>query len=85
MIDCVSGNRSVPNKQSDQPEPPWIKVPDVDASWAGWRQGAGEDWLCEVWLPFWHSLDDKGRRDYLERYPVPNDDWQLQLDYFWKP
>jgi len=75
----------MPSEPPDPPEPPWIKIPDVDASWAGWRQGAAEDWLVEVWLPFWHSLDAEGRRKYLERYPVPDDDWQLQLDCFWRP
>lgn len=55
--------------------PPWLKYPDTEIFWGGWRQGNSENWLLNIWLPFWERLTTSEKRAYLEKYPPP-DNWQ---------
>ncbi len=70
-------------------DPPWIAYPasgTLGPIWGGWRQGTGEQWLHDHWLPFWGSLTSEERRDYLQRFPPPQDsDWALYLETTWVP
>lgn len=63
--------------------PPWIRYPDADPWWPGWRQGDAEAWLLGTWLPFWQQLDADQRRGYLNSHPPPGEDWQTHLKLYW--
>jgi hypothetical protein len=63
--------------------PPWIKYPNTEPTWGGWRQGTSEAWRHEIWLPFWRHLTPEQQQAYLEQYP-PDEDWRLFLTEFWK-
>ncbi|WP_428841644.1 hypothetical protein [Leptospira santarosai] len=69
---------------SFQIRPPWIVYPSSDPVWGGWRQGESEQWLQDIWLPFWQGLGPDERRLYLERFPSPDEDWNLYLTQYWK-
>jgi hypothetical protein len=60
--------------------PPWVAWPDEDPCWIGWRQGNAEGWLKLIWLPFWSSLHDDQRHDYVERWNGPPE-WQAYVSY----
>lgn len=70
-------------ERKNQPEAPWVKYPNTEPWWSGWRQGDSEQWLHESWFPFWRSLPPQDRRQFLERNPPPSDDWALYLDEYW--
>ncbi|MEM8531742.1 MAG: hypothetical protein AAGF95_12920 [Chloroflexota bacterium] len=58
--------------------PPWVAYPN-QAPWSGgWRQGNGEAWLHEVWLPFWRTLGPKERHTYVEKWNAPSE-WREYL------
>lgn len=59
--------------------PPWLKYPNTETFWGGWRQGNSEFWLLKIWLPFWERLSSSERLAYLEKYPPPTS-WKQ-----WKP
>ena len=64
-------------------EPPWVFAPNTEP-WSGyWRQGGGEYWLLEIWLPFWGELDAKQRENYLEKWQPPTEDWYEYLTVHW--
>lgn len=70
---------------ADELRPPWVVYGNVDPWWGGWRQGYGEAWLRDTWLPFWLGLTRTDREAYLKRWPPPNDDWrEYMLDYWVK-
>ncbi|MDI7158358.1 hypothetical protein QMM53_17810 [Leptospira santarosai] len=69
---------------SFQIRPPWIVYPENDPVWGGWRQGESEQWFRDIWLPFWQGLGPDERRLYLERFPSPDEDWNLYLTQYWK-
>jgi len=64
-------------------EPPWIAFPENAPWWGGWRQGYGEVWLQNVFLPFWKRLGPGEREEYLERWPPPDEDWREYLTEIW--
>lgn len=47
--------------------PPWIVFPDLHPN-APATQGFEEAYIDLEWLPFWRSLDDRQREDYLRRW-----------------
>lgn len=51
-------------------EPPWIKFPGFPPYDGFWRQ-AGEYWLAYEWVPYWESLTEDEKEDYLVRWQVP--------------
>ncbi len=63
--------------------PPWHEYPGSEPSWGGWRQGTGEAWLRDVWLPFWKPLSPEGRDAYLARWPPPDDEWSYYVKFLW--
>ncbi len=65
------------------PEPPWVVFPAADPTWGGWRQGAGELWLREQWLPFWSACDARARAAYLVANPPPSEEWRMYLEDLW--
>lgn len=44
-----------------------------------WRQG-GEAWFFYCWLPYWKSLSDEQKQQYLERWNVP-EAWRSRSVY----
>ncbi|MDI7174909.1 hypothetical protein [Leptospira santarosai] len=69
---------------SFQIRPPWIVYPSSDPVWGGWRQGESEQWLLDIWLPFWQGLGPDEQNLYLERFPPPDKEWNLYLTQYWK-
>ncbi len=66
-----------------EPSPPWVAYPNRGPTWGGWRQGYGEAWLHEVWLPFWRAITPGARRRFLTRWPPPSEDWKHYLEIQW--
>lgn len=64
--------------------PPWIAYPDSEPTWGGWRQGTGQAWLGEHWLPFWNELSLEDRKAYLEQWPPPNEEWRRYVTQVWR-
>jgi hypothetical protein len=58
--------------------PPWIKYPDYSPGDGFWRQ-SGESWLRDVWEPFYRTLSEQQKSEYLTRWNVP---WDWQKFYF---
>ena len=59
--------------------PPWAAYPDSSAVWGGWRQGSGDGYLSH-WRQWLADLPTEDRREYLKRYPAPDDE-RLWLDW----
>ena len=66
-----------------EPPPPWIKYPESDPIWGGWRQGISEAWLHDMWLPFWRGITPEARAAFLDRNPPPSDEWRMYLEQYW--
>ena len=58
--------------------PPWVSYPGFSPSDKFWRQ-EGEIWALEIWLPFWSSLNEAQRQDYLKKWDAPTE-WQAFYD-----
>jgi hypothetical protein len=70
--------------QNESLVPPWIRYPGHEPWWGGWRQGESEVWLLEEWLPFWRSLSEIERGQYIARWIPPDEDWHEYLTVHWK-
>ena len=73
----------MPMNETPESEPPapWVKYPESYPSWGGFRQGTSQAWFNEVWLPFWQSIDENGKSDFLKRFPPPSDEgWPSHLE-----
>ncbi len=70
-------------KHDENPSPPWVKYPDKEPYWGGWRQGESEHWLLNVWLPFWQKLTETEQQTFFENYPPPNDEWRDHILKHW--
>jgi hypothetical protein len=53
--------------------PPWVAFPEYDIYTGGWRQGNGEYWWHNVWLPFWSNMSTSERQSYLKQYSASKD------------
>jgi hypothetical protein len=60
-------------------EPPWVKKPEADFWWGGWRQGNLESFMI-AWLEQWQKMNASARVAYLKEFPVPNEDWMWWLE-----
>lgn len=66
--------------QIDDVFPPWLAFPEYDSFSGGWRQGDGEYWMLNVWLPYWEPLSETEKKHYLQKWKAPDDwkqKWQL--------
>lgn len=63
-------------------EPPWVLFPSEEPWWGGWRQGYGEAWLLNVWLPFWSKLGRGEKPAYLEKWGA-SPDWRYYALDLW--
>jgi hypothetical protein len=62
-------------------EPPWGSGDGIFylPTWSGsWRSGPGE-WQRNIWQSFWEKLNDEQKREYLEKYKAPPEDWYQNL------
>ena len=60
--------------------PPWQAFPEYDSFSGGWRQGNGEYWMLNVWLPYWEQLSTAEKQDYINKWNAPNnwkEQWQI--------
>lgn len=55
--------------------PPWQAFPKYDSLSGGWRQGNGEYWLLNIWLPYWKQLSEQEKQNYLNKWDAP-EDWK---------
>lgn len=61
-----------------EPPPPWIAYPGLHPQEGFWKFG-GEPYMNLVFRPFWKTLDDDGKRLYLERWKAP-EEWFAELN-----
>lgn len=61
--------------------PPWRIFADQPPEWGGWRQGNGEYWLHNVWLPFWSDLPQAERQRYLAAWDAPREWREAAMDW----
>lgn len=68
-----------------EPLPPWMQYPQILIGSIGWRMGAGEDYLHDVFYPFWWSLDTEKQNEYIEKFDLgatwpDREKWLRSLD-----
>ncbi len=56
-----------------EPQPPWILFLGSTPMDGLWRQGVSEWWFENEWQPFWWSLSEPQRADYLRRWDAPEE------------
>jgi hypothetical protein len=62
--------------------PPWQAFPGYDSFSGGWRQGNGEYWMLNVWLPYWKQLSEAEKNNYINKWNAPADwkeKWQILI------
>ncbi len=50
--------------------PPWLEYPEILIGSIGWRMGAGETFLHEVFFPYWRALNSNEQNAYVEKYDL---------------
>jgi hypothetical protein len=66
-------------RRNGPPEAPWRKFPQIPNSVSlGWRMGTGEAYLDFTFYPWWRSLTETQRLEYLESTRAPAD-WRERL------
>lgn len=68
------------DKDQETVNPPWVEYPNIDPDWMFWRSGTGEDWKCDVWLPYWYKLNSRERQEYLDKFPPPTEGWSMYIE-----
>lgn len=68
-----------------EPLPPWLQYPQILIGSLGWRMGPGEDYLHDVFYPFWWGLDTEKQNEYIEKFDLgenwpDRDKWLRSLD-----
>jgi hypothetical protein len=63
-------------------KPPWIEYPEYPPYDTFWRQ-AGEFYLKDMWEPYWKSLSDGQREEYLQKWHVPRKWKDFYFDTEW--
>ena len=53
-----------------EPLPPWLQYPQILIGSIGWRMGPGEDYLHDVFYPYWWSLDTEQQNEYIEKFDL---------------
>jgi hypothetical protein len=64
-------------------KPPWVCFPEYPPGDFFWRE-AGELWMCDVWEPYYQSLDEAQQVAYRERWQVPEVWWKFYFDPEWR-
>lgn len=68
-----------PGAPSAEVRPPWVEFPSVGPDDFFWRE-AGQTWRTLVWDPFFNSLDEPAKAEYLARWKVPADWYSSWFD-----
>lgn len=64
-------------------EPPWIQL-STDPPWhPKWRQGNSDHWMNLIWVPFWRKKKLEEKKNYLEKFPPPDEEWRDYLMAHW--
>jgi hypothetical protein len=66
-------------------EPPWIVFPrlDPDELSRHLKQGVTEPWFDQKWRPFWLSLSEAQRVQYLDHWKAPAR-WRDAINFFFE-
>ena len=67
-------------KEQKVVNPPWVEFSNIEPESSFWRQGTGEAWICDVWLPYWYQLTSLERREYLEKFPPSTESWSMFIE-----
>jgi hypothetical protein len=69
----------------DDCQPPWIVFPrlDPDELSRHLKQGVAEPWFDQNWRPFWSSLSQEQRAEYLDHWHAPQD-WRDAVRFFFE-
>jgi len=62
--------------------PPWVIFPNLFQGVPRWNQGIEEDYGVNHWLPFWQSLNQQEKQEYMDKYDCPLDwkDWLHEFE-----
>jgi hypothetical protein len=68
---------------ADGCEPPWVVFPrlDPDELSQHLKQGVAEPWLDQKWRPFWSSLSEIQRLEYLDHWKASTK-WRDAIQFF---
>lgn len=77
-IDFLMNTREL-NIQGDYC-PPWIAFSDSEPDRLYWKHPNQSRWLYDHWAPFWMRLSIKERKDYLEKWEFPSQEWSIFID-----
>jgi hypothetical protein len=66
-------------------EPPWIVFPwlDPDELSGHLKQGVAEPWFDQIWRPFWSSLSETQRLQYLDHWKA-SPGWRDAIRFFFE-
>ena len=62
--------------------PPWVIFPNYLNEHISWDQGVAYDYNILNWLPFWQSLNQQEKQEYMDKYDCPLDwkDWLHEFE-----
>lgn len=68
-----------------EPLPPWMEHPEILIGSIGWRMGAGEDFIHEVFFPFWRNMSQAQQTAYINKFDLGSewpdrDKWLASLE-----
>jgi hypothetical protein len=71
-------------QRRNEPLPPWVQFPELPPFDMGWRMGSGQDFLEQVFWPFWRALSFADKTNYFEKYDLgpeweDRDTWYSEL------
>jgi hypothetical protein len=66
-------------------QPPWVVFPQLnpDELSRHLKQGAAEPWFDQEWRPFWSSLSEAQRAEYLSYWRAPSK-WREAIRFFFE-
>jgi len=53
-----------------EPSPPWLKHPEILIGSMGWRMGIGEQYLFDVFYPYWWGLSSVQQNEYFQKFDL---------------
>ena len=68
-----------------EPLPPWMEHPEILIGSIGWRMGAGEDFIHNVFFPFWRNMSQAQQTAYIKKFDLGSewpdrDKWLASLE-----